>query len=948
MNEALLTLICMVLWGGVKSPQADLQLAQPWNAPYVGEDATGGHVVALWQFDTGAELVDSSGNGHDLTLHGARVVADGKFGSCLESWRGWPVEDTVHQARAKASPRFTPTGAFTVEMWIKPKPEITDYPESFLLDNRYVDESGLQLILGRDSGAGRRLQMLLGTGDEHPSWSSRAFKFQPGQWYHVAFTYDGRGTGQFFINGADQGGDRRPQYGQVAAGIKPLSIGDRVGSLYHGFPGYIDQVRICRGVLEFRPAAFQEVSSRRVFVRMEQGAVVQFAVINKRRDTLQGATATFQLGGLPLREQALPDLEPGQQHLVDLAIDTRLRPDTYRLTATIDLAGDVPFRSAQEFSVTIVPRPLPLVMPVVMWGQALEQMDSLTQLGFTHCLGLGADYNKIWAAGRPTAPGSDEDMRKAIVSLDDALAHGIGVVASLSPGRWLRDRAELRRVGRDAELTGEDVCGLFPEASQFCYNVGASVAQAYGGHPAFQSALVHTEVRGHAQFCFHEQDRAALLAATGLKDIPAEAKSPRGTRYQDLPGFPENRVIPDDYPPYVYYRWFWQQGDGWNTLHSALHQGLQSHGNEDLWTFHDPAVRVASVYGSGGDVDYLSHWTYSYPDPIRIGLCTDELFCMAGGASRGDQQVMKMTQIIWYRSQTAPEPGEKAKVQTSDFSDQDVRPRGTGAVDAQGRYQAAWEREVPDARFVTIAPMHLREAFWCKLARPIQGIMYHGWGSLVPLEHQHGSYRYTNGETRWELQRLVRDVVQPLGPTLMQVPDRQTDVAMLESFASQMFARRGTYGWNGGWEGDAYLILRYAGLQPQIVYEETIQQRGLADFKVLVMPACDVLPQSVVDAVRQFQASGGKVVGDENLCGAIQPDIVLPTYARPRDAELARSRTSLRRPSCASSWMPCTNATPTARPPMSSHACDSTVRLTIYSRSTTAASLATMSVTTAW
>ena len=62
----------------------------------------------------------------------------------------------------------------------------------------------------------------------------------------------------------------------------------------------------------------------------------------------------------------------------------------------------------------------------------------------------------------------------------------------------------------------------------------------------------------------------------------------------------------------------------------------------------------------------------------------------------------------------------------------------------------------------------------------------------------------------------------------MQVPDRKSDVAFLESFASQMFARRGTYGWNGGWEGDAYLVLRYAGLQPEVVYGETIQRDGLA------------------------------------------------------------------------------------------------------------------------
>ncbi len=586
--------------------------------------------------------------------------------------------------------------------------------------------------------------------------------------------------------------------------------------------------------------------------------------------------------------EELPELPPGEQRMIDLPIDTSLRPDTYTVEARIEVPGDMAYQSTQRFPVTIVPRQRPDVMPVVMWGGALDQIDWLTELGFTHCLGAGADYKRIWEAGERTSPSTTDAVRTTIESLDKVLASGIGVVVSLAPGRWARQQEELRQVDVKGKPVGEDVCGLFPELKKFCYNVGASVSHAYGNHPALQAALLHTEVRGDSNPCFHAHDREALEAATGLPDIPTLAKSQRGLRYQDIPNFPVNRVIPDDDPLYVYYKWFWKQGDGWNAMQTALHEGLKSDGHDRLWTFHDPAVRVASVYGSGGDVDYLSHWTYSYPDPIRIGLCTDELLCMARGASRSDQRIMKMTQIIWYRSQTAPQPGEEAKAQSAEFADKDQRPAGTGSIDARGRYQAAWEREIPDARFVTIAPMHLREAFWTKISYPIQGIMYHGWSSLVPLEHLHGSYRYTHAETKWELKRLVETVVQPLGPTLVQIPDSSADVAFLESFASQMFARRGTFGWNSNWEGDAFLILRYAGLQPQVIYDETIQQQGLKGFRILVMPSCDVLPQSVVATVQAFQQSGGIIIGDEHLCPAITPDILLNAHVRPKAADEAR------------------------------------------------------------
>ena len=42
-------------------------------------------------------------------------------------------------------------------------------------------------------------------------------------------------------------------------------------------------------------------------------------------------------------------------------------------------------------------------------------------------------------------------------------------------------------------------------------------------------------------------------------------------------------------------------------------------------------------------------------------------------------------------------------------------------------------------------------------------------------------------------------------------------MAFLESFTSQMFARRGTYGWNHTWAGDMYHVLMYAQLQPRVL-----------------------------------------------------------------------------------------------------------------------------------
>ncbi|NOZ24266.1 MAG: LamG domain-containing protein [Planctomycetes bacterium] len=904
-----LVLLAVVCFCGPSLAQDEKpQLCEPWETEYKGDDATGKHVIALWQFNPGSEAKDNSGHGHDLKPAGAKFSKEGKFGGALESFCGWPVGDKKHAATAANSPGLTPKGAFTIEFWMKPKPEFKDYPDCFFIDKKYVDHTDYQIILG---GAGRRSESrawraILGFGGDSQTYYSEKRSYEPGKWYHIAFTYDGAGTGAFYVNGIPIGKTTYPGRKNIVPGKKPLSIGDRIGSYYHGFPGYIDQVRISNGVREFCPARFAFVSERTSFRRMEKGQVLRFTLTNLLRVPLKGAVARVSMSGYCEKTFNLPELAAGETKHIDYPLDTSLRPDTYQVKASITIPRDrghdagppksnaapkatpavkgkaapkAPIVSPEayvgeeSFPVTIVARRTPNTMPVVMWGghgNSIETVKRMKDIGFTHCLGLSCDFKKIWDAGKPIDECARPDyVARAKEMLNLCLAENFGVIAGLSPGSWLRrTQDKMRRIDRKGKPYGGkdkdkgDVCGQFPEARKFCYNVGASVAQTYGKFPAFEASMVHTEVRGHTRPCFHQRDKDAFKKFAGY-DIPEEVtSSSRGVKYEKLKDFPADRIIPDDNPILTYYKWFWKTGDGWNPMHTALHKGLKSTGRKDLWTYHDPAVRVPSIWGNGGAVDILSQWTYSYPDPIRIACATDELFAMAKGGPPY-QKVMKMTQIIWYRSQTAP--------------------KSKASQEAVQR-QTVWEDTDPDADFITIAPMHLREAFWTKISRPIRGIMYHGWGSLVHTEKP-GGYRYTNPQTKYELARLIRTVVRPLGPTLLQVPGVKADVAFLESFASQMFAGRGTYGWNGRWEGNAYHIVQYAQLQPEIVYDETVLRDGLDRFKVLFMMGCDVLTESVAKRAKEFQAKGGLIVGDENLAPAIQPDILIQSYDRTRKAK---------------------------------------------------------------
>ena len=860
-----------LLAGTMSAPAADDQGVQPWQQLYAGDEATGENVIALWQFLPAEEGKDNSGHGHDLKLRGEGCfVEGGMFGSCLESFPADVDHDTAQGAYAQNHDDLNPSGAFTLEAWFKPKQEMDQYDTAFLLDKKYYHyakdlpqaNQGYCIYLRRMGENRRKVVAYLGFGEDSVAYDSREFPAEPGQWQHVAFTYDGAGTGRFFLNGEAFGRATHEGRGGITPSTYHLAIGDRYGSTHTGFPGYMDQVRVSKGCVPFFTGVLEVAAAgaRTVFVRMEQDQHISLRIINDTNETLTDGMAKISFGGID-KEVSIPDLPSLARHTVEVPVDTTVRPDTYALQATVTATGpDERHEAEGAFDIVIVPRDPPHKMPVVMWGHG--DFETLKQIGFTHELISLADYGKVWTAGEPTEEAASARTEKLSELLNEHLKQGVGAVVYLYPGRWVVRNDELKdafsRVNREGTLYEDmNVCASFPEVQEFAYNVGASIAKTFGQFPGLQASLIHSEIRDHTNLCFHEHDRQAFREFAGY-DIPDTLVSKGGLNHSRIGGFPTDRIIPDDDPMLTFYKWFWKTGDGWNTLHTQVHKGLKSTGRDDLWTFFDPAVRVPSIWGSGGEVDFISQWTYSYPDPIKMGQSTDEMMAMGEGGPP-HQQVMKMTQVIWYRSGTAPElPEDESQ-------------------------HAPWEKEIPDARFITIAPDHMREAFWSKVARPIRGIMYHGWASLVPGSH--GGYRFTNPETSEVLAKLVSDVVRPLGPTLLQVPDRKTDVALLESFASQMFASRGTRGWGGSWEAEMHLILQWARLQPRIIYDETVLRDGLDEYSVLVMPCCDVLTESVADSIAAFQRRGGLIVADEHLTPALSPDILIPSRSRTKKAD---------------------------------------------------------------
>lgn len=849
------TSMCLLAAVLAAAPQADDPLADDWQREYSADHAQAAHVVALWQFNSGAELTDSSGHGHALELAGAKTTPDGKFGGGLQSFPGWPVEDKRHAAVAKVHPSLSPSGAFTIDLWVKPAADLPATGLCYLLCKKYVSHNDYQLLLSPVEGNKRRVQLTLGFGSDSEVFASDTVEWPADVWQHVAATYDGVGSVRFYRNGATIGGRTVLTRKSISPGPLPLSIGDRTGSSYGGFAGVLDQLRISNGVREFGPAKLQIDIERTSFVRMEPAPTLSITIRNLQSTSLKNMRLTLSGAG-PMQTLPVPPLDSGASHVAAVTFDTSLRPDVYELKARIEVPGTPPTDREETVRITLVPRPLPHRMPVMMWGIGSpsgfqEEMPRLKDLGFTHCLGIDADYEAIWKAGKPVPANSPETITAANRMFDTALANDFGIAATLYAGYFLKQQPELARVDRDGKPhKRHDSNAALPGLAEFSENVGRSVGQTYKQHPAFQAALINSEVRDDSEISFSQFDRESYRKFSG-HDIPDEIFTKSGVSWKTIKDFPADRVIPDDNRLLEFYRWLWTVGDGWNSLHSALHRGLKSSGRDDIWTWYDPTIRVPGIAGSGGEVDVLSQWTYTEPSPLRVGYFADELFAMASLAPR-PQRVMKMTQLFWYRSTSAP-LSTGSKHIASAFDDHD-----------------------PDAAYISIAPMHLRESFWTKVSRPVSGLMYHGWSSLVPTDGTH-PYKITQPDLQGEFRRLHREVLEPLGPTLLQVPDRRSDVAYLESFTSQMFAYRGSYGYS---HDEAYLTLLHAQIQPAVIYEETIQKHGLDGYRVLVLVDCDVLPASVASRILDFQKKGGLVIGDMNLAPAIKPDSVLPRFTR--------------------------------------------------------------------
>lgn len=709
----------------------------------------------------------------------------------------------------------------------------------------------------RQHKKGERISMQggVGLGDEVISFHSAQFDYEPEVWRLFSFYYDGQGTGMFFLNGKVIGKKTFEGKGPSAPGLRDIGFGERTGSTFAGLPGYVAQARLVKGIsnrLNYLGLTLEHPYKRTAFERMEKGQKLKFKIDYLLGGKIPDLNISY-FDGLSekiFKFTANDDSSSAELEL-PLPCHGKVAAYIYKVHASGQREDGVKFESTVSFDYHICAR-LPEFMPIVLWDSS--KLDNIKNTGFTHSLVWMDHLDKAaWDKAEPLPYNHSFDSTKE--TLNKMMVMGLRALAKMSPSSYFSGQPEYAEIKKDYLCLNRDgtknrrVNFSLPRLQEHSFNAARSMANSLHMYPQVDMILNDSEFRDNTQLSFRPEDKEAFTKATGMKDIHEKILVKDGVKYSTIKDFPASRIIPENDPILTYYRWFWAGADGVPGILSQAWRGFQYSDNVHWKVLWDPVVRCPSKWGSGGDVDIISQWTYTYPDPLVMGMATDEVLAMLKGGP-AHQNAGKMTQVIWYRSQTA------------------------GKLSEDKNKWAEWEKNTPpEAQFITIPPDFSEIALWQKISRPISSILYHGSGSLFDHGNKTG-YVFTNGETAKRLEKLFKGVVKPLGATLLKVPDKEAEIAILESFASQMFYGDISFGNMNNPASRVHAALVRAHYQPEIIYDETILAFGLDKFKVLVMPSCAVLSEAVAERIMAWQKSGGVIVADDLLAPGITPDVL--------------------------------------------------------------------------
>ena len=333
------------------------------------------------------------------------------------------------------------------------------------------------------------------------------------------------------------------------------------------------------------------------------------------------SSVLFSINGL-LQEQ-ITSKHDEAIYIVDTGL---LREGNYEVQAQLFDSTEAGNNKILRFPIKISPGNNPQRLSVWMWGNAaVKSFDWWKERGFTgvRCFG-GLD---------PIDPNSLQ-AREYDYIFEEGIRSGLDIGVYLYPlksERWQNKEEVLCRVtnGNFSKI----VYPRHPEVLDFARKTADIFVSRFKKYPSFTNVLLNTEYQVDDRFINDEIERLAREEAgiSNLKEVI------------DLkPSTPENGIINDDDPKYRYLKWWWEKGNGSNILNKEMAKEIKNH-RPDLLTWNDP-YRTTSVYDTHTGLDFISTWTYLFPD-IKNMCYTNILQAVA---KKEQQKVMQTISLFVY------------------------------------------------------------------------------------------------------------------------------------------------------------------------------------------------------------------------------------------------------------------------------------------------------------
>ncbi|MCC7085071.1 MAG: hypothetical protein IT427_08695 [Pirellulales bacterium] len=581
------------------------------------------------------------------------------------------------------------------------------------------------------------------------------------------------------------------------------------------------------------PVSVKLESARRAFYRGEQPAL-KVAIANTTNKQIEGLDVEASLGDTIVARRRVGAVAPNDVRRTWLRIDTGLyRSQPYELRLVASESGKVLGQQAE--SIVLAPRPQADALPVWLWP-----------------------HNAYLSA---LAPFSDQS-RKVIRWWGN---HGI---TNLAPGGvwsqpigWTDDIAQ----AMDALLAeGLTACimpdgGLHPDSSypqddgEYWFKISSDEFAKYSHdktrrianpfHPAV--AKRHNDANEKSMQIVADYPQAATaFFNTELVDVLRINMNRHGIQLQQdklgglaattsQPKLVQRGVLADDDAGYQANRFFLKSGSGLVVANRRT-AGMIHRYRPDILAINDP-YRQSSVLDAFPGIDVISSWTYTNPDP-KLMLYVETLRAVT--RNTGKIPLSTVTLLNY--------PGEL----------------------------------MPNNQWTMMGPGRLAVTTWINLSRAPKMLGYYFSSNCDPFAafeedlktpRQNVDPDLLPPETYEKLKELSERVFKPLGPMFKLSELSPRRIAMLTSEASGLYGKQ------------ARLLGHYANMQPyhlytvfamaqlpaDMLFEEHVERGELRDYDVLVLPKCEVLPETVYRKILEFQAHGGIVIADQYLVADI-------------------------------------------------------------------------------